>query len=868
MAGTWGGGSSWGSGSGSSPFLSQSFLNPPKSHSREHGAGGLLNHLLTDIRQAAYGLPGAGKELGTSFWKLGHGDTSGFGKMGHEMIQSYKYTYGSGNFHTIMSRIYEHPLGPVLDAVSLATLPFAGLGAGVKAVDIAMEAGSVGSRGALRLSVRAAADRFRPGVEGITQRRIEVPGAPMDVYKRYSPNPLKRTFQKGVTERFGNRLATEFPGLFGEKGSVRRLGDYGYAQRQIEMGRSRRAAATQAVGARQGKAVAKLHKMGMAPEDISGVLGPHVYDTMEATAEHIRPSKLIFKLDKKTGLPKGKAKLQQGFTYQIAREHFKPPKLSEVSPDHLEGYFNQMGKALTTHDVTKAARDEEGNYLIVRQKTREDMVRAGVDTSKALYHFYTNPTKVWKWLILGTSPRYFVNNLFGNSLMLAMSANPVTTVRGMYHTTRQLAGEKAAQRSMSEVDRAVHRLTGDSIDRLLNTSSFATDIGNQLYSAKTRAGRALARGPLYGVTHYWSDTILRRIAVNGMVKRDPAYRDAYMMARQSGLAGGKAHDAAVGAVLSDPGSRELMYRNLDNILGQYHHYNRAERAVKTAVPFYGWYRAIMRHAWAVSSKNPELVSAYVRAGEGSSDDLQNLLGGHLPDFLLTSVPLAKAVPGLDRVKVLNTTGLNPYSTIPQVTDAAGAVLGVPGARPGEDVSALSNPVVTGAVEWATGTSLLTGAPIKRQPGGLAGNVGRTLTEQTPGVALIKSAINGPRQPKPGQTLLYKGDTKQYLSSFLGFPQREVSLSKASEIYNRQEHITTPKVKFVNTGASKRVGWKTAKGYKVRKTTVRKYSVRKPSVRSHHSTMHRITLPGLHKRRKKHLLPKINFAKVHHARLHI
>lgn len=95
------------------------------------GLGGFLGNLARDAEEAVVGLPGGVADLGQGAWDLYGGTIKRDRKQqargletGGKIADSYAYTYGplfERDFGEFGSRVYEHPLGPILDAASVAT---------------------------------------------------------------------------------------------------------------------------------------------------------------------------------------------------------------------------------------------------------------------------------------------------------------------------------------------------------------------------------------------------------------------------------------------------------------------------------------------------------------------------------------------------------------------------------------------------------------------------------------------------------------------------------------------------------------------------------------------------------------------------
>lgn len=781
----------WGGSGFPAPPKMGAYPKVPKAPHQAGGFAGFITHLGGDIRDFAYGIPAMGVNLGKASWELGHGNTHGFTSMASNMVKSWEYTYGSGNFHTIMHRIYQHPLNPILDAISVATLPLGGAGVAIKSADtlasLGARAGIVSAEGAARVS--RLAGHFRPGVEGISRRTIVTRGNPL-TYKHYAANPTTRLFQK-TFERSGHALARVSPTLFGTTGKIRRMTDQGFAERAIGMQRSRHAVATQTQVTRQARTISRMVKQGLTEQEIGAHLRPAIRQIVYDHAPRVHPLNL---------LPKSEGYLRPGWTFMTKKDKW-PAFPASTKPEDVEKFLNEYGKLLTTTKLKQAARDPAGNYVIVRTKTLDDALQAGASTNAAVHAFLNTPTKVWKWMVLATAPRYFVNNLFGNAMMLAMSADPLTTSRGVFHTIRDMYGNRAAKRSAQGVDRALKEINGDWIDRyhLAATMGFSHDVATEFGGDVGSTFKRLAKGGLYGVTHYTSDTIPRRIAINYLITKHPQYLGRYRAARAAGLSARQAHIATATEISANPAVRDWVAGQVDNILGQYHHYNAVESGIKKLVPFYGWDRAIMRHAWVMATQRPTEAAIFAQMGQQGAQQVKDILGSHIPDFIESSIPLGLlgiAKHDNSRNSILSTTGLNPYAAIPGVTDTVTSLLGL-GGRPNEAVAGQVNPLITGVYEYATGTSLLTGAKIKKQPGGLLGNIYLGTAESTPWARLLQTAVQGAPQPKRDakgnirSPLLYKGDVRQQLSALLGVPIKEYNPQKAEALWRTQQGLTKP-----------------------------------------------------------------------------
>jgi hypothetical protein len=226
------------SGSIYDPFAAKAKKKKAKKKKKNRSLLGLGENLIHDLGDSAAGfLPGlrdAGKAAISDI-----GEVAGFGDgefelddLGKQVIEATAWTYkplADGDFKEFAKRVYEHPLGPVLDALTVATL---GAGGAVKVAKVSGDVGKVGSTSRLRgTTVRDSPDGafqaittqggVRPSRDGsrmevraprtLAGKRIrneagdEVPD--WNVGTGYAENPVRRAQQKVY-----DRLTEAVPG--------------------------------------------------------------------------------------------------------------------------------------------------------------------------------------------------------------------------------------------------------------------------------------------------------------------------------------------------------------------------------------------------------------------------------------------------------------------------------------------------------------------------------------------------------------------------------------------------------------------------------------------------------------------------------
>jgi hypothetical protein len=132
-----------------------------------------------------------------------------------------------------------------------------------------------------------------------------------------------------------------------------------------------------------------------------------------------------------------------------------------------------------------------------------------------------------------------------------------------------------------------------------------------------------------------------------------------------------------------------------------------------------------------------------------------------------------------RANVLSTQGLNPYASLPDVADTAGALVGVGKQGAGETLAGQLNPFITGLIESDHGAVAPLGreapASRRRHRRQTAANV----VEGLPHVKLLETLVNGEAQPKPNKrtgkvtNFLYRKDARAQIAALLGVPVKEL-----------------------------------------------------------------------------------------------
>jgi hypothetical protein len=455
-----------------------------------------------------------------------------------------------------------------------------------------------------------------------------------------------------------------------------------------------------------------------------------------------------------------------------------------------------LGGKLVTKDWRQAKRDADGNFLVARNHSKY-LQEAG-NSTHFLAQVAKKPLTLWKWAILGLRPAYFVNNAVGNYTMYLLSQGGPDAIRGLMDARRQLHSQGMLTKEMSRVERRFFRSSFDWQDKYYlglhrGFSQDASDwLAGQNSKIKVAPGvtgrfKKVAGTGLYDVTHVYTDRVIRRAAINNILRKNP---DVKRLMKQ-----GHSFDDAAASVSENRALRESVQEQVNNILGQYHYLNPAERIVRAVVPFYTWDRAIVRHGAHLYLDKPTTAAVVTQLGAQGVQTTEQLLG-EVPDFLKGALPLSmvglpESVDG--RVPILGTQGLNPYASLRSVIEA-GQALTTGGVPAGEVFASQLNPFITGAIEQTTGTNLLSGKQLPQgaTEGGLITNILADTAMNLPQVK-VEESLRGKVYRSPDT--LYKNDPLQFIYSYLGLPAKQMNPEAAAKLAEERDGVTTSKKKY-------------------------------------------------------------------------
>lgn len=490
-----------------------------------------------------------------------------------------------------------------------------------------------------------------------------------------------------------------------------------------------------------------------------------------------------------------------------------PAVLAAAKKQAYENFFRQdWSKVMTTENAAHALRDASGNIRAVSKgfkkegRTLDELMNSHA-VARALFH---NPTKVWRFALLGLSPRYFVNNFLGNGIMLMAATDPV----GLGLAFRQYMKMMHGKESLSALDReTANAMGGTGPLRTIfgeehgHTGSLVDPSTGKIAADAPKFDKVLGKIPnAYKLTHNFADKPYRYMALIYSMKRMPEYQATYARLRAAGMSVEKAQVQAMTIASENPAVRAIVRQNVNRISGQYHTYTNTERNIRTLVPFYAWDRHIAAHFKDLATRAPYKVAMGAALGSLGQLHLQQIMG-NTPDFLQSAIP-AKLLTGPlgilgwmvggntnGRTGVLNALTLSPYGSIGDLTKTAMGVAGLtPHLRLGESFGAQLNPLVQQAAQQLSGVDMMTGQTLKGGAGGPLAQMYLQTYAHVPQMALLSAMLGqeGSSTTKAGNPTLYEKNLQASLSSWLGLPIRQVNRDTEHHLAQLQAPGGVPK----------------------------------------------------------------------------
>jgi len=437
-------------------------------------------------------------------------------------------------------------------------------------------------------------------------------------------------------------------------------------------------------------------------------------------------------------------------------------------------------------------------YLMIREATSKHLAQEYVASSKIIKQYVDKPLNLWKYVVLGLSPRNIVTNVVGNTMMAAVMANgPLGAMRIIAHSAMKTVSSEKVTAAMSL--RGVMGISDHFMQRLFPEHWQASFTHGEL----NLSGKAQSLAFAYRASHR-NEIALRQGMFMELIRSDPVIRDIMKRSHHHGNSRNAWESAAEEAFRKHPMLRNDFSDRVDDALGNYRDFSHTEQNIRKVMPFYSWYRHASRTGHALTKRPTTLNAGYNIGMQGAAENKS--VFGDVPEFMRSFVPLGKNSDGT--VQSLNTSGLNPFNAL---TDMASGVknLAVSKDKQGATgkIATFLNPILASSIEELQGTSLLTGAPSKApdfgQPNNFLANVGARVIGGTPQARLAGAYNDTTSGPSTGlDQLTATGQLKKtkvptlskgirtQAYNFAGFPTKDVNVKAAQDWQKTLEQSNT------------------------------------------------------------------------------
>lgn len=728
-------------GSSSSPYVSSG-----SGGGGSHGGFGFIKNLVSDIGNSARGLPEGvvqlaehpvrtGENMGKATWQtwspLFHGD---LGKFGHQF--------------------YDHPLAPLLDIATVFTggaSLAAKAGVGLERAGLISEDASLAKLGKMPKTMELHPPKGEYGVS----------------YTKSLPkNPIYNKASRSLMEHAAN--SPFVPNWFSASKA------YEKAQAADWAGSGLAHKAQIAAAIKLGDVVNKAGHSDLAT--LESQLVNRSLESLHANAPEMPLAKVMANGEK---APKG---------FDFLKDGINPAKPLEAtgfakSGDQLIGHIQKLGEHLKTSSLRDAHISTNADGVQVVKLVHNAAARAtfldGARSLNLLTRMARYPTAVWKYALIGLSPRTVIDNSVGNWLMYTMRQGGAHGFQGFVDAVRYTKGEKAALRMVKETGQLpdkTHFLTKHFGGEMANTfgGSMQNQIGKMDEVSQSGLSKAYQHS-LYPIVHKVADVPVRAASISAFLRGEPVVKDLMKQ-------GHKFEDAADIAVSRNPALRDRAIAHARTVAGNYISLSKGEQTLRDFVPFYLWDKHIMMHVGSMVRDRPGVLAAGSPLGQEGAKVNQKLLGGGVPSWMVGSIPFPVSFPGEGgRTSVLNTTGLNPYSTVPDIAALAQAITtGHTEDKPADTILSTVNPLISNIIQQTMGTKA-TGAPVTQSYGGVLPSALVDIFNSLPPVDMARQ-VSGLNTPGPGaKSPLYRKDWHTLLSSRAGFPIQEVDLAHAKQL---------------------------------------------------------------------------------------
>lgn len=730
------------------------------------GAFGFVGNLVHDIGSAARGTP-------EGLVQLGEHPLRTVENMGKATWQTWSPLF-HGHVGEFGHQFYQHPLAPMLDIATVfsggASLAAA---TGAKLSDLGL------------LSQDSALAKIADMPKTLEVRPQEAVDAnKIALTKQLPHNPIYNKAYRSIIQAADNHPI--IPNWLGTKGLYKRL------EFKDQMGAHLALAAQFSAAMKAGEMFAKGGHSDMGL--LSHQLSAQAQKDLWANSPEVPVSDILGKYGGK--MPKNYAPVKPVADANAVKWFKKAP----TNADELANHLRTLGNKFLTKPAEwkKAVYTNADGVPVVRLAHSNAFRRTMADGANSVHFLkalYKYPTAIWKYVQVGGSPRTLVDNTVGNWTMYALRQMGSHGIHGFVEAVRYTKGESAALKMVKEVGHLPEEVLGPKYFRhfkgeLGNTYATAmrpdagiSDQGVGNVTGANAAGSSwLSKAynkSFYPLVHQYADRPVRAAAIAAHLRGEPLVKG---LMRQ----GHSFEDAADTALQHSTQLRDRAIQHARTVAGNYTTLSKTERAIRDIVPFYLWDKHIAMHAANMLRDRPGTVAVGTALGQQGANATRQKLGD-IPEWMLGGVPVP--LPGSGgRTALLNTQGLNPYSTVPDLTELAqGLITGHTSDKPGDTILGTVNPVLQGLIQQTMGTTA-TGAPVQTHGGVIPSTLVDIFNSVRP-VQLVRQLVGAgkPDTTKSGKPTLYKSDINSIVSAFAGVPIQQADISHALELQKQIEN---------------------------------------------------------------------------------
>lgn len=384
-------------------------------------------------------------------------------------------------------------------------------------------------------------------------------------------------------------------------------------------------------------------------------------------------------------------------------------------------------------------------------------------TRRQWLKMFDNVTGVWRFLTLNARIPWLVNNIVGQTVLMAMSHSTYANIRATWAylgdpETRALIRRNSGGTTMQGATRQFTKETRE----MVGTDSFLT---SRIQAGALRAGEFVEM--IGNFQSAISDDWARRLSM--VVELRPG---AERLARAKGISKREAMEELLS-------NEQVMSRVEEAVLGDLINFSDltpGERAViRRMVPFYSWLKGMSKRTFAFGAQQPVKAAGWAALGREGFDRQVEDFGGPVPDYVIGSILGGETESG--RRMSFVTQSANPLQT---PIDVMNMVLAPTrnGTVAGENPLATLNPLIKVPLETFSDRDFFTGDSVVEPGDSTLETLIKRAAASTPYTQSLEKALT--MTPERAENSLYRYTGTNEALKHLGVPYRELNMEKALE----------------------------------------------------------------------------------------